>query len=134
MQSGEILRVREIVALGCAAVGKTVRTLGQLEMYDPSSSRAVLKMDDNSLNVDTKLLEPCPFQRKALYQIIGQIESAGSGKRGGEAGKFDTVLLKARVYRQMNDLDVKVYYECLEARRNNGKVAQELTEITRPGK
>eukprot|EP00118_Oscarella_pearsei_P011235 m.73904 g.73904 ORF g.73904 m.73904 type:complete len:136 (+) comp35861_c0_seq2:657-1064(+) len=128
MQFGEILHIKEVVAV-FAAAGKSVRVLGRLQRYDVAASVAVLTMDNYSLQVDTKLLEPCPFRVNSLYQVIGEIES-----RSGETGKVGDIVLKARVYRQLDGLDTKLYYGCLQARRQDGSVAQELTEICEAGK
>ena len=125
MQSGKILRLKEICNEGRALVGQSVRTLGRISTYDVTCSIATLQFDGFELKVDTRLVEPQPFRRNSLFQMIGEIDEDDLRK----SDRSESVVLRVRVCRCVDGLDVKLYYKALDMRRQCGSLIPDDTQM-----
>lgn len=124
MHSGTILRLGEICSQGHALIGQSVRTVGRIASYDVTCSVAILEIDGHRLKVDTRLVEPQPFRQNSLFQMIGEVDD------GGCVSSSDFILLRARVCRCVDGLDMKLYYEALDMRRRCGPLVPDNTQLT----
>jgi hypothetical protein len=124
MESGKIVRLQEILSQGKSLVGRSVRTLGRISSYDAICSVATLEMEGKQLKVDTRLVEPQPFRHNSLFQIIGEILD------GDCSYNCPSIMLRARVCRCVDGLDVKLYYKALDIRRRCGSLIPDNTQQT----
>ncbi len=114
-RSGEIVFLREILA-DAHAVGKYVRVTGYVAEVDhsnPEKQMVRIVHDNASLWVDIALVVATDLTTDALVQFIGQINPAAHNTGAGGKG----VILSAKVYRNVDGLDMKLYEEALIARR-----------------
>ena len=91
--------------------GTMVRTIGRLLRYDVKHSLLWLGHYESpylELPVDSSLVQPFPFSRGALYQVIGEVD--------GSRKKADGAVVRALAYRCVEGLDMEVYVRAMAAR------------------
>ncbi|EEH53082.1 uncharacterized protein MICPUCDRAFT_42601 [Micromonas pusilla CCMP1545] len=87
----------------------SVRVLGRLESYDPATCRGRIEHDGATLAVDASVVPSADAPRiGSLYQYIGELDCAGAG--GGPDPTAPRPVLRARVARCVDGLDVRVYF------------------------
>ena len=92
----------------------SVRVTGALESYDPVAARARVGVDGESLWVDvSKVSGADPHRVGSLYQYIGELDAAVGG---GPDPTEPKPVLRARVARCVDGLDLLVYHKALETR------------------
>jgi CST complex subunit TEN1 len=82
-----------------------------LKSYDAQKNRAIIEYKDFQLKIDTSLLDVFQHKMNALFQLIGEIECDAKSSGGNE------VLLKSRVIRCVEGLDLDLWEQALELRR-----------------
>jgi CST complex subunit TEN1 len=114
---GEILLLKELYQ--CSAtdecdsassevVGKYVRVTGYIEEYDPLKAQCLVSHGDSRLLVDLKLVFPEHMTVGSLFQFIGELAGVPAP---------DRLLLKARVAKNVNGMDMKLFEQSLLTRR-----------------
>ncbi|XP_024538129.1 uncharacterized protein LOC112348939 [Selaginella moellendorffii] len=107
MEAGTIVQLPELLEPGspfCRHM-KSLRVMGTLESFDVESGVAHIRHEGASLAVDTTLLRDIHLRPGSLYQFIGEL-LLQSG-----------MMLRARVARNVDGLDVKLYEKALRLRR-----------------
>jgi len=87
--------------------GDSVRVLGRLQEYDPKNNRAVIEHNNVTLKIDTVFLESFPFKVNSMFQFIGEIETYNK-----------EMILKARVGRNIDEMDLILFERALKIRRD----------------
>jgi hypothetical protein len=87
----------------------TLRLMGTLRHYDATKNLAQIEQHGHTLEIDTSLLGQFPFQIGSLFQFIGEVEMETARK---------PICLKARVGRRVEGIDMGMYQQVLEIRRN----------------
>lgn len=90
-------------------LGKSVCVTGRLSEHEVSSCMAKLLDPQNKadMSIDTSLIEPFEARSGSLFQMIGELER----------GKQGDVVLKARVVRCVDGLDMALYRKAVECQR-----------------
>ena len=91
------------------SLGDSVRTVGRLKSQR-SEEVVIIEEGGFDLEVDVSLACECAFRVGSLYQFIGELED----QRDSEGACTKRVLL-ARVARNVDGLDIPLYYRALEA-------------------
>ncbi|KAJ1725052.1 hypothetical protein LPJ53_000701 [Coemansia erecta] len=104
--------------------GQTVRLTGTLLWYDPRAEQALVADGSDGVLVDTRLLGVGRFAAGQTYQVIGRIDRAD---RPAQQDAVDVrwsgrVVLRARVARAVDGLDVEAYRRAVVAMRAAGVV------------
>jgi hypothetical protein len=107
MQSGQIKFINE-VADDPTLVGQSFRLIGTLNHIDATENRAQIEHRGRLLDVDTTLLGQFPFHIGSLFQFIGEMNYDEFSKK---------LVLKARVGRNIDGLDMGLYEQALKIRR-----------------
>jgi len=105
VQHGVILMLDEL--RGNVKDGDSVRVLGRLQEYDPKNNRAVIEHNNVTLKIDTVFLESFPFKVNSMFQFIGEIETYNK-----------EMILKARVGRNIDEMDLILFERALKIRRD----------------
>ncbi|RKO93863.1 telomere-capping, CST complex subunit-domain-containing protein [Blyttiomyces helicus] len=108
---GVILNIAEILSQDTARLASTVRVLGKLISYDVPTNIAVIEHGGERLLVDVTLLGDFPHRLKSLLQFIGELEDHAPHAGGG------SVVLRARIVRNVDGLDLKLFEQSLLIRR-----------------
>ena len=89
----------------------------RLKEFNPHTNRATIEHKSSTLEVDTVFLEDTSFKQNSLYQFIGKIPFPHCSFAIGEIERngFDFVL-KARVVRNVDGMDVNLYEKALKLR------------------
>ncbi|QDZ21046.1 CST complex subunit TEN1-like [Chloropicon primus] len=94
---------------GCA-LGDSVRTVGRLKTV-LSVETVVVEDEGCELEVDVALSNPCHFKPGRQYQFIGELED----RRNSLGSEANTLILVARIARDVTGLDMDLYRRGLEA-------------------
>ena len=115
-RSGEIVLLRE---LNCSSdarnINRYVRITGFVSDMDPFRGLCRITHDNYSLLVDTALIGTCKIVLGSLFQFIGELKDAGGGM--SDAPSAPVLILKARVCRCVDGMDMTLFAAALEARR-----------------
>eukprot|EP01083_Nonionella_stella_P081267 223756_1 len=122
LKHGEIFYVDEICR---KHDNNTIRCFGRLISHDVRANRAVIENvahevtqcaspSPKQLTIDTEMLQENVFKINSLFQFIGEVYFQG-----------ESPLLKARIARNVDGLDVRLYDEVLDIKRKF--LAQEKT-------
>ncbi|XP_031498160.1 CST complex subunit TEN1 isoform X2 [Nymphaea colorata] len=87
--------------------GSSLRVTGKLKEYSVESAIAVIVDGSANLKVDTQHLRDINFTVGSIYQFIGELLIESD----------DNVLLQARVGRIVDGIDLNLYYQSLELRK-----------------
>lgn len=111
--SGEPLFIEEVIQKLSSEnlEGKSVRITGKLDEHDAEAcmGRLVDPQSGKNLVVNTMLIEPFSAKKGSLLQIIGELDCLNSRNE---------VVLKARVVRCVDGLDMTMYRKALQAQRD----------------
>lgn len=111
--SGEPLFIEEIIQRLSSEnlEGKSVRINGKLDEHDAEActARLVDPHSGKNLVVNTMLIEPFSAKKGSLFQMIGELDCLNSRNK---------VVLKARVVRCVDGLDMTMYRKALQAQRD----------------
>ena len=114
IQHGTIHALPELCRNASSLHDHSVRVTGSLESYDPVAARARVGADGESLWVDvSKVSGADPHRVGSLYQYIGELDAAVGG---GPDPTEPKPVLRARVARCVDGLDLLVYHKALETR------------------
>ncbi|KAI9289711.1 telomere-capping, CST complex subunit-domain-containing protein [Umbelopsis sp. AD052] len=105
---GELVMLQDLAQDPVSFQNKSIRATGILTAYNPDSNRAVLEHKGYTLEVATDLLDPFPYKTKDLLQCIGELELISESHQ---------LLLRARVARKVDGLDLDVYEKTIHMRR-----------------
>lgn len=112
MKSGKPTFIEEIVEQMKTVDldGQAVCVTGRLKEHDVINCLAKLTDPQTKadLHVNTVLIEPFDARFGSLFQMIGELENRGS----------NSVVLKARVVRCVDGIDMILYRKALEYQRN----------------
>ncbi|KAI8818896.1 telomere-capping, CST complex subunit-domain-containing protein [Fimicolochytrium jonesii] len=122
---GEILTITEILvrttAISSTPQPLSVRVLGTLIAYDSNNSLALIEYGKARLVVDTALLGPFRHRLRTLLQFIGDVECDW---RPPNRVSFDPpnvgVVVRARIVRNVEGLDVRLYEQAMKLRLEFG--------------
>eukprot|EP01134_Creolimax_fragrantissima_P004467 CFRG4467T1 len=115
VQSAEVLIIQEIRQLKKGIDSLSVRTIGKVVEVNIQSDWVLIDHNSWELRVDTSLLEPLPFRNNSLFQFIGELQLL---KEPTHTPTDDgCVVLKARIGRCVDGLDLGLYCEALMTRR-----------------
>lgn len=110
--SGEALFIDEVIQRLSSEnlEGKSVRITGKLEEHDAEAcmARLVDPQSGKHLIVKTILIEPFAAKRGSLFQMIGELDCLNNRNE---------IVLKARVVRCVDGLDMTMYRKALQAQR-----------------
>lgn len=89
--------------------GNSVCVTGRLTEHEVSACIAKLldPQDKSELSIDTSLIEPFEARSGSLFQMIGELEP----------GRHGDIVLKARVVRCVDGLDMPLYRKAIECQR-----------------
>lgn len=104
---GEVLHIQEILARGGAANKTSVRVLGTVQHIDLAAARLTIEHKSAVLDVDTSALGGHAYQQGQLLQFIGEMSVCEQA----------VPLLRARIVRSMEGLDLELYDRSLKAKR-----------------
>ena len=105
-------------------VGKYVRVTGHASQINVDSCTIKLEHDDYLLYVDTSEVPASSIQLQSLVQFIGEIRSAKEHNHLRDYVGPDDFYMKARVVRIVDGLDLELYRQTIDARREYLKRAQ----------
>eukprot|EP00249_Psilotum_nudum_P005514 c18954_g1_i1 orf=392-799(-) len=88
----------------------SLRVMGLLQNYQVDSGIAVISEGGASLKIDTQHIRNLQFSIGSLYQFIGELSFPAGDTP-------DQMILQARVGRNVDGLDVKLYDKALQLRR-----------------
>mmetsp|Transcript_25410 Transcript_25410/g.55248 ORF Transcript_25410/g.55248 Transcript_25410/m.55248 type:complete len:123 (-) Transcript_25410:766-1134(-) len=109
--SGEIVFIDEVLQSEVGSwEGHSVRIIGRLKQYDVLSGRAVVHHRESELKVDTILLRGVALTEGSLFQFIGELEK-------DQEHEEQSLILKARVGRNVEGMDLPLYEQAVVARR-----------------
>lgn len=97
---------------------RSVRVVGRCVEVNTQQQRVVLQDRAASLSVDIALIADQHFAMDGLYQIIGELREGR--ERGGEevgGGNGRRLVLRARVARAVDGMDVSLYEQSVRLRR-----------------
>ncbi|XP_033641200.1 CST complex subunit TEN1-like [Asterias rubens] len=111
-ESAEIMKLQEVIDSASQLTGKAVRLIAKLDTYDCVKQRATLCSIDRQHNqrflLDTRFIEPFHARPGSVFQFIGELDSASSNHQP---------ILRARVVRCVDGMDVAMYNKALDAQR-----------------
>lgn len=111
-ESGEPLFIEEVIQrLSTENLeGKSVRISGKLEEHNAQDciARLVDPQSGKHLVINTVLIEPFAAKKGSLFQMIGELEYLNNKSE---------VILKARVVRCVDGLDMMMYRKALQSQR-----------------
>jgi hypothetical protein len=89
--------------------GHSVNVVGRLTVHDVGTCLAKLadSQSKSDLCIDTSLIEPFEARFGSLFNMIGELE----------AGNQNDIMLKARVVRCVDGLDLSLYRKAIESQR-----------------
>ncbi|RUS22041.1 telomere-capping, CST complex subunit-domain-containing protein [Endogone sp. FLAS-F59071] len=108
---GVVYFLSEITADSQHMIGRSVRVNGTLLEYDAHANRAVIEHEGARLLVDTSLLGVFPHRERSLFQWIGEISVSD------EHTAAAPLILRARVVRNIDGLDLRLYEQAVRLRR-----------------
>ena len=82
-----------------------------MKSYDAQKNRAIIEYKNFQLKIDTSLLDVFQHKLNALFQLIGEVEY-------DEDSRVNEMILKSRVIRCVEGLDLDLWEQALELRRN----------------
>ena len=98
-------------------IGKYVRVTGHAGLVDVDNCVVKLEHNGHFLYVDTSEVPASSLQLQSLAQFIGEIRAANEhGYLRGNVGP-DDFYMKARVFRVVDGLDMELYRQTIETRR-----------------
>ncbi|TPX31207.1 hypothetical protein SmJEL517_g05440 [Synchytrium microbalum] len=104
---GQILFIQEINSKAAELSGASVRVLGKLISRDSSTNNYTIEYNESQLLVNVSLLGDVGLRIKSLYEFLGELEE----------GDQRQVVLKARIVRVMDGVDVALYDQAVKIRR-----------------
>jgi len=107
---------------GACKLGDSVRTVGRLKAV-VSVETVVVEDEGCELEVDVSLSTPCHFKAGAKYQFIGELED----RRNSLGQGVNTLILVARISRNVSGLDMNLYRRGLKAQ---GECLSEIARAT----
>ncbi|KAJ2657168.1 hypothetical protein IWW48_004645 [Coemansia sp. RSA 1200] len=136
IEAGKPVFVEELVEPSNQHVGRTVRVTGTLHSYNPTTDRASLVDGQYLVLIDTQLLGVMQYHLGQTYQFIGAVASVEDMQEAVPDDLFDdtryslTTVLRARVAREVDALDVAVYKKSVAALRRflDGGAAAQSTD------
>lgn len=84
--------------------GNSLRVIGKLQTYDVESAVAVIVDNSATLQIDTQNLRDVNFHVGSIYQFIGELHIHSN----------NNMLLQARIGRNVNGIDLKLYFQSLK--------------------
>ncbi|KAJ0401050.1 hypothetical protein ATCC90586_004155 [Pythium insidiosum] len=104
---GEIVQIAEVLR-DPRLQQRSVRITGKLESYDASNHIALVSFQGAQLTVETRIcaLEGVELAIGSMYQFIGETYRSHADVR-----------LRARVARNVDNLDIDLFLQALELRR-----------------
>ncbi|KAJ2082651.1 hypothetical protein H4R24_001400 [Coemansia sp. RSA 988] len=123
LESGKLVFIDELVQNPKEYANKTVRVTGILHAYDPSVDRAELVDGLNLLIIDTQLLGVQKYHLGQTYQLIGAISDVHNAQVPPPINLFEEaqysldIVLRARVVREVDGLDMTIYRKTIYAMR-----------------
>ncbi|KAJ1729730.1 hypothetical protein LPJ72_004821 [Coemansia sp. Benny D160-2] len=123
IEAGKPVFVEELVEPRNQHVGRTVRVTGTLHSYSPTTDRASLVDGQYLVLIDTQLLGVMQYHLGQTYQFIGVVASVEDMQEAVPDDLFDdtryslATVLRARVAREVDALDVAVYKKSVAALR-----------------
>nr|GLL42251.1 CST complex subunit TEN1 [Ipomoea trifida] len=87
--------------------GASLRVTGKLQEYNVETDSAVISNGNASLRIDTERLN-ISIRPGSIYQFIGELH----------IGPSDEAILKARVGRNVDGMDLNLYHQSLQLLRN----------------
>nr|CAD1828513.1 unnamed protein product [Ananas comosus var. bracteatus] len=87
--------------------GASLRVTGKLQEYSVETAVAVISDSGVSLKIDTRHLRDVVFRIGSIYQFIGELLIQSD----------DDAILQARVGRNVDGIDLNLYYQSLQLRR-----------------
>ncbi|KAI9358312.1 telomere-capping, CST complex subunit-domain-containing protein [Zopfochytrium polystomum] len=122
----EVVTLADVHQHDAAMAGACVRVLGCFKHFDPVLNMAVLSYGALDLLVDTSLLGVMDRHNpKVLYQVVGDLEWLERSHRA--VGTFNanipvigtqTVVLRAKLTRNVDGLSVPLFEKALKVRRD----------------
>jgi hypothetical protein len=121
IQHGEIFFLHELGSLPLPRQQKherSVRVVGRCIKVNTQQRRIVLQDRAATLAVDIELISDQSFAMDGLYQVIGELreENEREGEEVG-GGNGRRLLLRARVARAVDGMDVSLYEQSVRLRR-----------------
>ncbi|KAM3576199.1 hypothetical protein VYU27_001907 [Nannochloropsis oceanica] len=120
IQHGEIFFLHELGSLPLPPQEKyerSVRVVGRCIKINTQQRRIVLQDRASTLTVDIELISDQYFVMDGLYQVIGELRE-GSEREGEEVGgNGRRLLLRARVARAVDGMDISLYEQSVRLRR-----------------
>mmetsp|Transcript_14275 Transcript_14275/g.18540 ORF Transcript_14275/g.18540 Transcript_14275/m.18540 type:complete len:130 (-) Transcript_14275:129-518(-) len=108
--TGVIYHIHEILDVSSRPnIGSSIKLLGQIEDHSPLNCRAILSLENHNIEINTKFLAGVRIPIGELCHIIGELEASDTIP--------DSIQLNARVISSAQGLDVKLWNEALELRR-----------------
>ncbi|KAI9503774.1 hypothetical protein GGI25_003842 [Coemansia spiralis] len=119
IEAGKPVFIEELVEQS-GYIGQTVRATGTLHSYNPTTDRASLADGQYAVLIDTRLLGVMQYHIGQTYQFIGVVASApneAAPELFDDARCSLSIVLQARVAREVDGLDMAVYRKSVAALR-----------------
>jgi hypothetical protein len=119
LASAAVHHIHEVLADASLHRGASVRVIGTLAQYDPREQRATIQHGGHALEVDTSLLGACDsFAQGRLFQFIGETETVAAPMSiGSPPPSLGVLVLRARVYQDVDGMDMALFGRALAVRR-----------------
>jgi hypothetical protein len=115
-RSGEIVMLKEL-HLDANVISKYVRVTGFAVSVDVDHNIVQLEHEGHMLYVDTSEVPASSLTPQALAQFIGEIRPAKEHVHLRDNVGPDDFYMKARIYRIVDGLDMELFRQTVEARR-----------------
>ncbi|TPX53977.1 hypothetical protein SeMB42_g00509 [Synchytrium endobioticum] len=111
---GVVFFVNEIASPTRDLSGESARVLGKMISRDPHTNRCTIEHNNARLLVDVALLGmDVTLRHKSLYEFLGELEPMDDASAHGQ----QTLILKARIVRVMDGVDLTLYDQAVKIRR-----------------
>ena len=115
-RSGEIVLIKELYR-DPNVISKYVRVTGYVEYANVETNLVQISHDGASLYVDTSEVPCSSLSKQCLAQFIGEVRQAKEHSELCDNVGSQDFYLKARVFRSVDGLDLALYQQAIEARR-----------------
>ncbi|TMW67073.1 hypothetical protein Poli38472_012189 [Pythium oligandrum] len=107
---GEIVQIAEVLR-SPQLQNRSVRVTGRLESFDAARNLAVISFQGARMTVETNTMamDGREMTVGSMYQFLGETHRIGGGP--------DDVRLRARVLRNVDNMDIDLFLQALELRR-----------------
>lgn len=92
-----------------------IRTVGYAQQLDAANQLLSLEYNGSTCTIDIRYIHPFHYRPGLVYQFIGELLTRDEGC----SAVTKNVVLKAHLYREVNGLDINLYYHIQSLRKQS---------------